>query len=350
MKRAAVILALIALGGVLLWSIGRLFALRFERGDIYPEYSTLRTDPLGAKALADALDIMPGIEVRRNYRPLIRLKPERPITLVYLGLDYQSRWDNAELVEFERIVDQGSRAVFAFKREFHRRAKPAPPTPAPGATPMPAPATPIPTPAVKFPWQDQNGMTFIEVATRWGLKFETAENADRNPPPAVAEPASGEFVETIPWHSALQFSVSQPWKVLYAVNENPVIIERQFGKGSIVLCSDSFFLSNEGLSGDPPSRLLAALFTPTSTVVFDEEHLGVTETLNVAMLARRMRFEGVVIGLVVIAALFIWKQSTSLLPRLESSSSDHDVTGTDANEGFINLLHRSIPPGNLLDA
>ncbi len=215
---------------------------------------------------------------------------------------------------------------------------------------MPAPATPIPTPAVKFPWQDQNGMTFIEVATRWGLKFETAENAERNPPPAVAEPAGAEFVETIPWHSALQFSVSQPWKVLYAVNENPVIIERQFGKGSIVLCSDSFFLSNEGLSGDPPSRLLAALFTPTSTVVFDEEHLGVTETLNVAMLARRMRFEGVVIGLVVIAALFIWKQSTSLLPRLESSSSDHDVTGTDANEGFINLLHRSIPPGNLLDA
>jgi len=33
----------------------RLFSLRYARGDSYPPYSTLRADPAGAKALADAL-------------------------------------------------------------------------------------------------------------------------------------------------------------------------------------------------------------------------------------------------------------------------------------------------------
>jgi hypothetical protein len=203
---------------------------------------------------------------------------------------------------------------------------------------------------VRFSWQDERGISFEEVARRWGFSFATAQSAERDPVNFVAEPVATEFDEPIPWHSALQFSNSGPWKVLYAVDKQPVIIERQFGKGSIVLCSDTFFLSNEGLSNDPPARLLDALFPSPSTIIFDEEHLGVTETLNVAMLVRRMRFEGVVIALVVIAALFVWKQSSSLLPRRERGADDHEVKGSDANEGFITLLHRSVPPGNLLDA
>ena len=60
--------------------IARLFVLRYEIGDIYPPYSSLRTDPLGTKVFAAALDDLPGIEVRRNFKPLPKLGASLPIS------------------------------------------------------------------------------------------------------------------------------------------------------------------------------------------------------------------------------------------------------------------------------
>jgi hypothetical protein len=362
MKRAGNIIGLIALAIFLFWSIGRLFALRFERGDVYPAYSSLRMDPLGAKALADALALMPGVEVRRNYRPLVRLKPAKPVTLVYLGLDYRARFEDEELAEFTRIVEAGSQAVFAFNRELSRAApqRIGAATPAPGATPAPnASPTPIPsaTPAPRtaptpapLPWQELTGTPFGDVAKRWNFAFDRAQEEKRAAFHGEAVPAAPEMDETIPWHSALFFKDLGPeWKTLYTCNEKPVVVSRPFGNGTIVLCSDSYFLSNEGLSGDPPGRLLELLFQGRAQIIFDEEHLGVTETPNIAMLARRMRLGGLVFALVVIAILYVWKQSTRLLPRQDDEQTSDEVTGTAANEGFIHLLHRSIAPGSLLE-
>jgi hypothetical protein len=38
-----------------------LFELRFERGDVYPAYSSLRADPLGAMAFYESLEKIPGL-------------------------------------------------------------------------------------------------------------------------------------------------------------------------------------------------------------------------------------------------------------------------------------------------
>ena len=46
MKRFAVVLLLLILAGFG-YGLNRLFSLRFESGDIYPAYSSFRTDPLG---------------------------------------------------------------------------------------------------------------------------------------------------------------------------------------------------------------------------------------------------------------------------------------------------------------
>ena len=62
------------------FGIVRLIGLRLEKGDIYPAYSTLRADPLGSKALFDALESIEGREVRRNFRPLRELRPAAPVT------------------------------------------------------------------------------------------------------------------------------------------------------------------------------------------------------------------------------------------------------------------------------
>ena len=116
---AAIILALTLGYGLL-----RLFTLRWERGDVYPPYSTLRADPLGMRALFEAVEALPRIEVQRNYRPLQQLRPEAPVTLIYAGVPRDAMWGKEELRHFENLIANGSRAVFAFKAENIEREKP----------------------------------------------------------------------------------------------------------------------------------------------------------------------------------------------------------------------------------
>jgi len=77
---AALAAALIAFG----LGLARLLNLRLEVGDVYPPYSSHRTDPLGASALADALAEV-GVDVQRNHKPLSRLPAGRGATLMVLG-------------------------------------------------------------------------------------------------------------------------------------------------------------------------------------------------------------------------------------------------------------------------
>ena len=55
---SAVASLLIAAAG--LAAIGLLFELRFAAGDVYPRYSSLRSDPVGVRALYDSLARLPG--------------------------------------------------------------------------------------------------------------------------------------------------------------------------------------------------------------------------------------------------------------------------------------------------
>ena len=59
----------------LLFFIGmiHLFSLRFESGDIYPAYSSLRTDPLGTKVFYEGLRALPDISVDRHFETVSRI-------------------------------------------------------------------------------------------------------------------------------------------------------------------------------------------------------------------------------------------------------------------------------------
>ena len=89
------LLLALLLGGGFAYGLARLFILRYEVGDVYPPYSSLRADPLGTKALDDALDELPDVEVRRNFKPLPRLRPDGPVTLVYTGVPHTRVLDGA---------------------------------------------------------------------------------------------------------------------------------------------------------------------------------------------------------------------------------------------------------------
>src|SRR5262245_56883961 len=118
MKRLPLILLLLALLGFL-FGLALLFHLRFEAGDIYPEYSSLRADPLGAKALYESAGKL--LVARRNYQALSKLGHGRQTTLFYLGVEQ----DDLELTpdewsDFESFVAGGGRLVISLLPMFQR--------------------------------------------------------------------------------------------------------------------------------------------------------------------------------------------------------------------------------------
>jgi hypothetical protein len=359
-RQVSVLLGFLLLAGGLGYGLVQLFNLRLAKGDVFPAYSTLRTDPVGTKVLLDSLSALPGLSVWRNYQPLVRLKPSAPVTLIYAGQSHRAYWEEKELSHFETLITNGSRAVFAFapvaavspggdvslaarreerekkKRELEKKR---------GKTRK----------QIDELIEKQEGIPFEKVAGKWGFGFEITRRPESEKRPnfsALGQAEAYGLEYALPWHSELYFEkIKAPWKTLYTVAGNPVLIERPWGAGSIMLAADSYFLSNEALYGrdDRAPKLLARLLGSPKVIVFDEEHLGVAEQSGISTLAKKYRLHGFVAGLLLIAALFIWQNIVRFVPpQSQEVETDALVTGRGSSEGFLVLLRRSVPAGQLL--
>src|SRR5437879_3778196 len=80
----------------------QLLRLRYEGGDVYPAYSSLRADPLGAMALFEALSRLPDITTDRDFSANNRLPEGRGTTYLHLGAK-SSDWEWMSDEEFRTI-------------------------------------------------------------------------------------------------------------------------------------------------------------------------------------------------------------------------------------------------------
>ncbi|MGH9720808.1 MAG: DUF4350 domain-containing protein [Bryobacteraceae bacterium] len=296
--RASVVAAL-AIAAAFAVGVIELFQLRFEAGDVYPPYSSLRSDPLGAMALFESLESLPGLKVARNYRPLARLKGA-PCTIFYLGTDPRFFGFRPELDEMAR---SGARVVVGF-------------------APVTMPANAALTITVK----------------EWAVRFAFAEAGVGN-----------DQIRGIPRSTALHFTVlDQAWNLLSAEPQRPSMIERRLDKGTLVLVASAFPFSNEALVRERRPDLIARL-TGGSDIVFDEQHFGILESGSVTSLARKYGLTGLAAGLLLLAALYLWRNSVSFVPPLPETPGGGPVSGRDAASGFVNLLRRAVEPAELLE-
>ena len=67
MRRHFYILLLLTCTAGFAFGLLHLVRLRFAAGDVYPEYSSLRADPLGTMAFCESLERMPGLSVLRDF-------------------------------------------------------------------------------------------------------------------------------------------------------------------------------------------------------------------------------------------------------------------------------------------
>lgn len=304
---------IIALAAAFLLGLWKLYELRFTAGDIYPQYSSLRADALGTKALYESLRLLPDISTARNYRELDSL-PKGKSSVLFLGENpfLFEFTPEEEIKEYEALAASGARVVIAMRPVNRQREE---------------------TPRKELPNQKPDGKKTREVPAfekRWNIHFGYIT---RPAPQAEEEPGAN------PKLTALYFLVDG--KALHRV-------ERPFGNGAIVLLASCYPLSNEALAGERDTTVIAWALGSNRQVIFDEHHLGLTESGGVAALARKYHLEGLALTLLTLLGLFIWKNSTSLLPPTESVDAEDSVAVKDANSGLANLLRRNIPARALM--
>jgi len=356
MRRYIPIIGLFACVAIFLFGLVELFQLRFEGGDVYPSYSSLRADPLGTMAFYESLGKIPGLSVRRDFSDSNQL-PDDPGT-VYLHLaarSYDWKWVPDDLFQdVKNFLARGGRLVIAFypqttsAREFYFNDDT-------NRTNMVKSVTGAKRSTVKpmrkhVPGEGDFSETDLE--KEWGFHKsfnDLPQEEDTYQPVNVKNTSDLSLPDELSWHSGMVFTnCDYEWRAVYSRGHDPVVIERKFGQGSVVMASDSYFLSNEAMEGDRHAEFLAWLVGGSRNVVFDEAHLGIVEAPGIAGLMRKYHLHGLAAALLVLAGLFIWKNTVSLVPPQAGEKRQDFVTGKDSATAFVNLLRRSVAPGDLL--
>lgn len=348
-KRLFTILMLPVLA-MFIFGITKLLILRYEAGDVYPAYSSLRPDPLGTKALYEGIDHVQGFSSHRKYQPITKLKNIKKTSLFYIGIQpsYFLYMDKETVTVFEEIISTGNRLVMSF-----------PPT------------------QTTFFWDqeveeekeeeedkeeeketqnqtDEYVKKSISLTRRWGIDVQYAKLPDHTDTQAkltrVFSQSSFNLPDAIPWHASLYFDIldRDVWRVIYTRDGHPVIVERELGKGTVVLCADSYVLSNEAMHRNRYPELLAWLVGANSEIIFDETHFGVIGTPGIASLIRKYRLGWFAAGLVFLALLFVWKNAFSFVPPPGDTTIEGTISDKDVTEGLINLLQRNIASRDIL--
>ena len=378
------VFAVIVSGFVL--GVFKLFSLRFEAGDVYPPYSSLRSDPLGSRAFYSSLENINGAGVSRNYHRLQEVEFEKNTAFFVIGSSIfdadsvSAEWFDA----FERLTDAGGRMVLSFlpvekkpanwrmsrcaalkkeaedgdnagqKNASGKNQKLSRPQVYENASDAPAKADkklekgPDPSAA-------ENQRNCVSLKEKWGLVFAFGEKLPDNAV-NVCDDLSGANLkglpQTISWHTALYFDdLDDAWRVIYAAEGRPVIIEKSYGKGTLVISADSFFFSNEALRSERHPELLAWALGQSANVVFDETHFGIFKNPGVLSLIKKYRFQWFIFAVAVLAVLFIWKNTVYFVPppkRSPVQPGEDFTSDRDSTQGLISLLRRNIPSRQLL--
>lgn len=360
--------AALGLGAALLAGLVLLMQWSFAPGNVYPPYSTLRTDPLGASALLESLQAMPGQAVSRNYQPLPRLAQlHAGATIVELGGDFEEgvMQPLRDYALLEELLAAGSRLVILPAPVVdnlpteHKKEGENSKDQAGEKTEKKAEEDRKEASAEKEKEKGKDTAKhlrnqYVSLCEKWGFALDflplpekPASNSKDKPDPQEAMPVPGSgFEKSLHWSSHLAFrNLAPEWKVLYEKKGRPVLIERTFGKGSIVLGSDAYFASNEALRSDRRTDLILHVLGPGKNIIFSETQHGLYESTGLAGLLRKYHLHGALACLFLLAALFVWRSVFSLIPPLDKENESVPVSaGPTARDGLTHLLQRNLTP------
>src|ERR1700733_3380518 len=290
-------LALCVLVAVCAIGLFQIFRIRLVAGDLYPQWSSLRSDPDGTRVLFDSLAPTGRVVTVRKYKTPAQ-SPERSATILFLGYSPNAlvSASTSDLDGFEQSARAGNRLVFALN---------------PGQWSGP-------------PRQEADSA----LAKKWGV---TVDRVPGNPDDDIE----------------LYFAKAANWTPHVTEKGRAIMIERAFGSGSIVLTANSDVFANQSLAADRNSAVLVQLIGDNARVIFDESHLGVQDTGSVLGLVHKYRLDGALWGLLALAIAFVWSNAAGFPPpepRVAAPTAGHD-----SRTGLAQLLRRQIPTARIMD-
>lgn len=339
-----------AFAAAILWILN----LRLNSGDSYPPYSSFRTDPIGSRALHDALNDIHTISTTRNTRRIQSLQPNDQSAILFLGLNpRQLEWqDMKERTLIESWLDQGCRIVIALsplpedykdraeKRGWKKQDKDKNEKKDDKST-------------QKEHEADQDTEITLTDEGIFGLTARREAEKPRNLPQSAQASLTG--IDLPNWNGShiLEFKQDSEWTVLATAGGQPTIAEFQRGTGSLVITTDAYPFSNEAQTKDRHTPFLLALLGGKSRITFDESHLGVVNEPGLVKLLRQYHLHGILAGGILLFAILLWQGSGSLIPVDPNKDLGSDSSGTssgrDSSDGLVALLESGLPPHRLLD-
>lgn len=324
------------------------FAVRFESGDVYPPYSSYRSDPLGTRAFYECLGRLPGVRAGRNTGSPEKWTGMNGSTLFLVGVRRNSSGtvDRSWAEAVEKVSREGGRIVIAFvpQPESEGKARPTPERNKGKARDEPRGKQKDPR-EVNDP--DVLSRSSAAPPALWGIR--TGRLSGHQGVAQLVAKGTG-LPSSLYWHGtlALEPADGTGWRVIYAKEGKPVVLERTGKKGGMVLLADSFPLSNEAMKEHRSSALLAWLCGRHDRIVFDETHLGTSDTPGISGLLRKEGLAPFFVSLIVLALLAIWWQSAPFVPPPPDDRTGEVETGRTHRTGMTNLLRRNVPPGEIL--
>ena len=292
--RATQILAMVALFCTMLAGLAYILQRHVQQTESFPAYSSFRTLPEGASILYEALRRTPGMTAGRNTQPLGTLHDNSAAILMLGMLPAEVSANGQWFSDMEELAGRGNRMIIGLQPHRNR-------------------------------FLQGSNTQVADALKRWNVQLAFVLPTD------VRDEEEDRLMAGWPMY----FAQSKGWTITRTENGRAVVIERAEGKGSLVLLANSYLLTNAAMVDDRQTSFLANLFGPVHQVTFDETHFGIEETGSIAALSRRYRLQGLLLGLAITAALFVWKSAAGFPPPSASNLQPPSVTGEDSSAAFL---------------
>ena len=275
---------------------GLALADQYSSGELYRRASSLRTDQEGSSVWFEAL-AKTGIHVDRNYAPLDALQPGSS-ALILLGVAPGTLNGKETADAIEKLAKSGSRVTLTLEGSLFQPAK----------------------------------------VKTWDLEIAPTKKQD--------DDDENNDEDGREWRN--HFVVGSTWSVIREQLDKPVVIERKFGTGVVAISAATAPFLNQSLQEDRDLALLNWAIAGKDTVIFDESHLGSTQSGTIVGLIRRFRLQGVAAALFIASLLFVWRASVPFPPVADDGQDMPAPAGTTSGDALSNLLERRIPPAKLI--
>ncbi len=293
-----------------------IFQSRFRNGETFPDYSTLKADPLGTLALFESLQKTPNLTVTRNYSNTSIVDLSN-ITIFFIGIQPNIfEMDGSLTNHIDSMLKKGNRIIVSFLDP-----------------PFYSPSNTLPDSS------DKNDVLFTH-SIKFRKNFSGTNNVQ----------TTDTILKNVTWPGALNLQTDSTWKTIVSRDSFMLLGEKKVHSGILVALHDGYNLCNHGLrdnlkkNGSNP--LIPYLLGNNTNIIFDESHHGIIKRMGISALLQKSGFTPVILFLGIWFLLLIW--------YIQGINIKIQPTSTDYNQQFAApdslqlILTSRIPAKNIV--